>query len=81
MTYVSKLPMYLVKMTLYYKDGSPRPGNRCKLSRNQTIFMSILSKKSVTRQVDFEMWLGISQSTISRAIYSDEHKFLYSEFL
>ncbi len=30
--------------------------------------MSILSKKSATRQVDFEMWLGISQSTISRAI-------------
>ncbi len=68
MMYVSKFPSHLVKMTLYYKDGSPRHGNRCKLSRNQTIHMSILSKKSATRQVDFEMWLGINQSTISRAI-------------
>lgn len=53
---------------LFYEDGSPRHGNRCRLSRDQTVYMSILLKKADPRQVDLETLFGICQSTVSRAV-------------
>ncbi len=53
---------------LFYGDGSPRHGNRCRLSRDQTVYMSILLKKADPRQVDLETLFGICQSTVSRAV-------------
>ena len=53
---------------LFYEDGSPRPGNRCRLTRDQTVYMSILLKKADPRQVDLEMQFGVHQSTVSRAV-------------
>ena len=53
---------------LFYEDGSPLPGNRCRLSRNQAVYVSILLKKADPRQVDLGAWLGIHQSTVSRVV-------------
>ena len=53
---------------LFYEDGGPRHGNRCGLSRDQTVYMSILLKKADPRQVDLETLFGICQSTVSRAV-------------
>ena len=53
---------------LFYEDGKPLPGNRCRLSRDQSVYLAILSKKSNVKQIDLEVPYGIDQSTVSRTI-------------
>ena len=53
---------------LFYENGDPRPGNRCRLTVRQSVFVSIAHKAGAIRQTDLEMMLGVSQPTISRCM-------------
>ena len=54
---------------LFSEDQKSVPGNRCLLSREQVVFLTILQLKSAARQSDLAAEFGVDQPTISRYLW------------